>query len=73
MSVFISDANRRKRRAGMVLGDFLSLIGIMAFITGSQSIAGALVISGICLYTSSAATRWMIAKIPHIWHLVRTF
>ncbi|MRX10249.1 hypothetical protein GJ697_20655 [Pseudoduganella sp. FT25W] len=56
-----------KRSAGMVLGDFFALVGIMAAMTGSQTFGGFMLISGIGIYATTAATRWAIAKIASLW------
>jgi hypothetical protein len=47
----------------MVFGDFFALIGVMAFMGGSQTIGAVLFVGGIALYTTTAATRWLIAQI----------
>jgi hypothetical protein len=46
----------------MVLGDFVSLVGIMAFMTGTQTFGGILLVSGICIYSVAAMTKWFFAK-----------
>ncbi|MYN38299.1 hypothetical protein GTP55_02830 [Duganella sp. FT109W] len=59
----MSHITSTKRSAGMVFGDFFALIGVMAFMGGSQTLGAFLFVSGIALYTTTAAARWLIAKI----------
>jgi hypothetical protein len=60
--------NRTKRSVGMVLGDFVSLIGIIAFMTGTQTLGGILLVTGICIYGVAAAATWLFAKASEIAH-----
>jgi hypothetical protein len=62
----MSHITNTKRSAGMVFGDFFALLGVMAFMGGSQTIGAFLFVGGIGLYTTTAATRWLIAKITSL-------
>ncbi|MYM68702.1 hypothetical protein GTP45_17950 [Pseudoduganella sp. FT55W] len=64
MSTFTST----KRSAGVVLGDFVSLVGVIAFMTGTQTFGSILLVTGICIYGIAAAMTWLVAKVSDIAH-----
>jgi hypothetical protein len=63
----MSIVERPKRSAGMVLGDFAAVLGIIAFMTGSQSLGGVLFIIGMSVYATTAAAIWAVAQLARLW------
>lgn len=58
-----------KRSVGMVLGDFFAFLGIMAFMSGIQTLGAVLLVGGIGIYLAAVATKWMTAQLSTIWRL----
>lgn len=62
----MSIVERPQRSAGMVLGDFAAALGIIAFMTGSQSLGGVLFIAGMAVYATTAAASWIVAQFARL-------